>query len=298
MAIKEGMAQQYTLDDDRDDITTGDNNNDTAGDFEIPSSATADEAIGFRAIMASLSKSEIESMPDKNMPLRYFRAHKGDVPGALNGMRNTLEWRKAFQVDELLQSIQGENGNSEFAEQLRKEAATCKLYVRGYDSEGRALLYMRPSDENTQNETGNLRNLVYHLEKAIACSNRKGNMDKVGIVIDYKGYSLRNAPPMSTSRKTLDILQNHYPERLHKAYICNPPFVFRTFWAFIKPFIDPVTKQKILFCVGKAGMAQIAKDVGPENAKKLEKCAGGKGKVRPCVATEYMNLPFNVAFDE
>lgn len=109
---------------------------------------------------------------------------------------------------------------------MEKENETCKLYVRGYDNEGRALLYMRPAKENTQDAVNNMRHLTWNLEKAIACSAKNGR-SKVCIIIDYDEFSLRHAPPLSTSRYTLDILQKHYPERMHKAYICNPPFVFR-----------------------------------------------------------------------
>ena len=182
---------------------------------------------------------------------------------------------------------------------LLKENETGKLYARGYDKDGRALMYMRPGNENTHDETNNMRHLVFHLEKTIACSEKNGQ-SKICLVIDYLGFQLRNAPPMSTSRRTLDILQKHYPERMHRAYICNPPFVFRTFWSLIQPFIDPVTKQKICFCSGKKGFAKIVDDMGGEDkAKHLEKCAGGTEDVRAYDTTEFLlELPFDAAFDE
>jgi hypothetical protein len=158
-------------------------------------------------------------------------------------------------------------------------------------------LYMRPTKENTQDELGNLKHLVWNLEKAIAVSaNHK--MDKMCLLIDFEGYKLKDAPPMSTSRKTLDILQNHYPERMHRAYVCNPPFIFRAFWTLIRPFVDPVTKQKIVFLHGVKGMANILDDVGPDRAAKLEPCAGGAIPLRACDSKEYLSLPFGVSFDE
>jgi hypothetical protein len=195
----------------------------------------------------------------------------------------------------------------ELASLIRKENDSGKMYVRGYDKEGRALLYMRPAKENTKgDEMNNLRHLVFNLEKAIACSSSKKKekqQEKICLVIDYDGFQLRHSPPMSTSRKTLEILQHHYPERMHRVYLCNPPLLFRTFWAMIRPFVDPVTKEKICFCHGEKGMALIVQDIGgPLPAQQLEPCAGGPTtpphRVRLFSSKEYLALPFDVTFDE
>jgi CRAL/TRIO domain len=136
-----------------------------------------------------------------------------------------LEWRKEFQVEDILKACSGNEPN-DMTSVIQQENETCKIYVRGYDQDGRALLYMRPAKENTKDAVNNVRHVVWNLEKAIACSSKQGR-SKICIVIDYDGFALLHAPPFSTSRYILEILQNHYPERMHKAYICNPPFVFR-----------------------------------------------------------------------
>jgi len=45
----------------------------------------------------------------------------------------------------------------------------------------------------------------------------------------------------------LNILQNHYPERLGLALILNVPWIVDVFFKMIKPFIDPVTREKMKF---------------------------------------------------
>jgi hypothetical protein len=182
---------------------------------------------------------------------------------------------------------------------LREENETGKIYVRGYDKDGRALMYMRPGNENTMHENNNMRNLVFQIEKAVACSGKNG-YGKICLVIDYEGFSITNTPSMSASKRTLTILQRHFCERMYRVYICNPPFVFRSFYAMIKPFVDPVTKQKVCWCVGKMGFDQIVEDVGgPEKAaEQLEKCCGGGGNVRGFDSVEYNYLPMTEAFDE
>lgn len=52
---------------------------------------------------------------------------------------------------------------------------------------------------------------------------------------------------MSTARTVLNILQEHYPERLGLALIINVPFLVNAFFKIIMPFVDPVTREKVKF---------------------------------------------------
>ena len=52
---------------------------------------------------------------------------------------------------------------------------------------------------------------------------------------------------MATSRSVLNILQDHYPERLGVACIINIPFLINAFFKIILPFVDPLTREKIQF---------------------------------------------------
>ena len=114
-------------------------------------------------------------------------------------------------------------------------------------------------------------------------------------MIDYDGFKLKNAPPLSTSKFTLNILQKHYPERMHRIYLCNPPYVFKAFWQIVKPFVDPVTKEKIVFLYGK--QSELANNF--DDLSKLEACTGNIGEVRPFDSKEYLlELDFAVTFDE
>lgn len=45
----------------------------------------------------------------------------------------------------------------------------------------------------------------------------------------------------------LNIIQNHYPERLGRALIINVPFIINAFFKIIMPFVDPVTRAKVKF---------------------------------------------------
>lgn len=72
---------------------------------------------------------------------------------------------------------------------------------------------------------------LQQMERARAILQRtSGGLDKICIVQDYVGFSMRNSPSMKTSLRTLNTLQNHYPETLGVAYFVSPPMVFRGFF--------------------------------------------------------------------
>lgn len=53
---------------------------------------------------------------------------------------------------------------------------------------------------------------------------------KMTWLIDFEGYSYRNAPPVTLALKTLNILQGHYPERLGLSVCYHPPRLFQITW--------------------------------------------------------------------
>lgn len=67
----------------------------------------------------------------------------------------------------------------------------------------------------------------------------------LALLINY-GDKSKN-PSFSTARAVLNILQDHYPERLGAALIINVPFLLNAFYKLINPFIDPVSREKMKF---------------------------------------------------
>jgi len=292
-----------------------------------------DELDGVRYIWNELDKVERSELPDLAMMVRHWRAESGDAEKALAKLRDTLHWRREFGVDDLVGCFEGgdsgggngeSTANNKLAATMEEENSTGKIYVRGYDREGRAFMYMRPGRENTMNAADNMKHLVWNIEKAVACTKRKSleilssrrkqqqqqvpsdaagadqqmPLEKINLVIDYAGFRLRDAPPLSTSKHTLDILQKHYPERMHRAYVLHPPLYFKTFWSVIKPFVDPLTKKKIVMVSNDAAMRELTDAVGPANLNKMEPVAGGPEPVRDFDSREYLHLPFDHCFDE
>ena len=232
---------------------------------------------------------------NSNMPLRHYRAEKGNLNEAIRKIKLTLKWREEFNVEgikhcfdtEYIKGLSADEQKelNQLADIIAYENETGKIYARGYDKQGRAILYLTPGRENSNNELNQMRHLVYHLERAIAATRSKSGREKVCIVIGYEGFKLSNAPPISTTKYTLNILQGMYPERMFRAYICDPPLYFRTFWGIIRHFIDPCTLDKIAFCAGKEGKALLERDF---DTTTTEKQAGGTRNLRRFSSTEFL----------
>uniref|UniRef100_A0A7S1J558 CRAL-TRIO domain-containing protein n=1 Tax=Eutreptiella gymnastica TaxID=73025 RepID=A0A7S1J558_9EUGL len=168
---------------------------------------------------------------------RYLRARSYNVDKAEAMLAGSLKWRREFGTHKLL---------GEYMQDVQSEGAVGKMYVHGKDNMGRPVIYMKPRlDQQKGTQVQQMRHLVYTLERAI--SMMENGVEKFVLLIDFNGYSLRNAPSISTQRETLSILQNQYPERLGLAVCYCAPFLFNQSFKLIKPFIDPVTAAKLAF---------------------------------------------------
>jgi hypothetical protein len=105
------------------------------------------EDAGVDEIMRALSDAEREALSDANMPLRHFRAEKGDVAKAVAKCKSTLAWRQTFGVKHIISSFneedsgeskdekdqEGKQKRQGFKKMLLEECTTGKVYVRGRD---------------------------------------------------------------------------------------------------------------------------------------------------------------------
>ncbi|CAI5508081.1 unnamed protein product [Closterium sp. Naga37s-1] len=180
---------------------------------------------------------------------------------------------------------------------VAEEGATGKVYRTAFhDKHGRPVVVLSAGQQNTNNHAGQVRHLVHCLENAVMNlpatareqqqlqqqdgveqGEEQGEQKQMVWLIDFRGWSMRKAPPLKTSREVLSILQSHYPERLGAAVIYNPPAVFEAFWKVIRPFIDPVTFNKILF-VNPSKPDMVKRLEGIFDLDRLEEAFGGRSK--------------------
>jgi hypothetical protein len=106
------------------------------------------------------------------------------------------------------------------------------MYYNGYDKTGRPLWIMKPRYENSKEGDRQVKYIVFCLERGIRLMPPK--VEKLSIVVDFKDSTKSSNPNISTCKKFLDILSNHYPERLGVAFLVNCKVLFLYVLLFIK----------------------------------------------------------------
>ncbi|CAN6286999.1 unnamed protein product [Urochloa humidicola] len=184
---------------------------------------------------------------------RYLEARNWNVTKSKKMLEESLKWRATYRPEDIRWP------------DVSVEAETGKMYRASFqDKEGRTVIIMRPTKENTKTHDGQIRFLVYVLENAIL--SLPEGQDKMVWLIDFTGWTMAHATPVKTVRECTSILQNYYPERLAIAFLVNPPKVFETFYRAVKYFLDPRSIEKLNFVYlnDEESMKVLYKCIDPE----------------------------------
>ncbi|CCF56232.1 hypothetical protein KAFR_0A07980 [Kazachstania africana CBS 2517] len=180
--------------------------------------------------------------------LRYLRATKWVVKDAIQRIILSLAWRREFGIN----NFGEENGDKINSDLVAIENESGKQVVLGYENDARPILYLKPGRQNTKTSHRQVQHLVFMLERVIDFMPQ--GQDSLALLIDFKEYSdvpkvtgNSKIPPLGVGKEVLHILQTHYPERLGKALLTNIPWLAWSFLKLIHPFIDPQTREKLVF---------------------------------------------------
>uniref|UniRef100_A0A7R9VFR1 CRAL-TRIO domain-containing protein n=1 Tax=Pseudictyota dubia TaxID=2749911 RepID=A0A7R9VFR1_9STRA len=242
------------------------------------------------------------------MALRHLRAEKGDQDLALKKMQSTIAHREEIDVDGLRRCFYElehpdeatANQYDEYRKNIRIQMGSAKAYVRGYDKKGRVLYSFVPRRKNSEDPEWYLKGYVYMMERALACTERKtgGAEDKVIVLFDYSGYKSAHSPPLSLAKKLVFLMSDHYPERLEHVFVLDAPLAFRAFWILIRPFIDPVTKAKVMFLTGKTAKSDKLGGLIEKNQAESFMLQGGKMPSDIDMESFLSRVPFDHAANE
>ncbi|KAL4333426.1 hypothetical protein GQ457_07G026260 [Hibiscus cannabinus] len=190
-----------------------------------------------RAALGPLSGRSLKYCTDACL-WRYLEARNWNVDKSKKMLEETLKWRSTYKPEEIRWhevAVEGETGKVSRA--------------NFHDRHGRTVLILRPGKQNTTSLDNQLRHLVYLIENAIL--NLPEGQEQMAWLIDFTGWTLSTSVPIKSARDTINILQNHYPERLAIAFLYNPPRIFEAFWKIVKYFMDTKTFQKVKFVYPK-----------------------------------------------
>jgi len=267
------------------------------------------ESIGF--VLSQLSPDEIEiaalacyeymKHPEvtrrehyaKRIILRYVRSKK-NVATALNKLKATLSFRKSMDIVGLVKSFD-EDSSGEYATSLQKQMASKKMYVQGYDKSGRSTLFFIPRLTQGHDSEWTLKEAVYSIERAIACSKSEDGL--INAVVDFSGFSVtKHAPPLEIGKQFLTTLRNHYAGQIHRIFLLDTPMSFSLFWKIFRPFIGSKTKAKIQFLSGNKKV-QLNELYEKEEVPSWM-LANGKKNLALDLDEYLLKIPFHCAFDE
>ena len=111
------------------------------------------------------------------------------------------------------------------------------------------MLVFDDSAQNTKDTNGQLRFLAWSLN--LACRFMTPSVvDKYVVFINLEKFSIFTCPSMDTSKETINMLCNMFPERMGHCICYKGPAYFTTFFNLVKPLIDPKTVSKIRFING------------------------------------------------
>lgn len=204
-------------------------------------------------------------------------------------MKSTIAFRQGINVDVLRQCFHKKQFVDSNEEKLYKklrsgiknELMDGKHYIRGSDQDNGALFVIFPHRYSSFDPEWYLLGKLYNIERAIAYTERKskGKVEKINVLFDYSQYTYKNQPPLDLIKQLMSCLSDHYPERLRFLFFIDTPMRFRAFWNLLKPFIDPVTRNKIQFVTGDAQKLQKFRGlISEDQAMAMTNCVFGMDK--------------------
>ncbi|CAM0875069.1 unnamed protein product [Alopecurus aequalis] len=130
---------------------------------------------------------------------RYLEARNWNVDKSRKMLLESLNWRAGRKPEDIRWP------------DVSVEAETGKMYRASFpDREGKTVVVMRPTKQNTTSHEGQLRHLVYTLENAVL--SLPEGQEKMVWLIDFTGWTLAHASPIKTARECMNTVQNHYRE--------------------------------------------------------------------------------------
>ena len=206
---------------------------------------------------------------DDHYLLRFLRARQFDLDKSEKKIRLTLEFRKKWGADTILQDY--------------TPPPLCVKYFPGGilprgDKEGRPVAVLRlgendlkglmkchSKDELIQYKVYQMELMEEHFRVYTEKAGRR--IDTVSAIADMQGLTSYHLcrPALVLFSEFMQIEEMHYPEIVHKGFLVRAPRIFPTIYALVKPFIDPNTRDKLEVLGGSNWKERLLEFIPAEN---------------------------------
>eukprot|EP00934_Nitzschia_sp_Nitz4_P006572 Nitzschia sp. Nitz4//scaffold10_size219509//216594//217580//NITZ4_001469-RA/size219509-processed-gene-0.107-mRNA-1//1//CDS//3329533043//6562//frame0 len=243
------------------------------------------------------------------MAMRHLSSKKGNYDVAMEKFKACIAFRKekdldgirlCFQADQLDLDHETRTRYAEYRRQLEVRMLSGRVYVCGYDKQGRAIYTIYAARAKDYDTEWFLKESLYNFERALACTEREsGGMEQnLTVIGNYTGFQSKNAAPMSISHQFLDCLRQNYPGRVKRVFLLNTPSSFMFFWSLLKPFIGTDTRKKIQFIANEKQRKAAFSDLLHVDQAAPWMLEGGL-KDKEFDSFKYLTeAPFDTAFDQ
>jgi len=204
----------------------------------------------FDKFLIKISDCRSDAKPqDDSTFLRWLVARNFDEDEAEKMLRNSLEWRKKNQIDDILDNWQvpevlekyysmGVCGNDKYG---------CPLWISAYGNTDMKGILM------SVNKKSYVRYFAYITEKSAREMERLGELTgkpvtTQTVIMDMENLSSRQMsykPVREVGVEVTKMFDGNYPENLRRVFIVNAPKIFTFAFSMVRPLLSQVTLDKI-----------------------------------------------------
>eukprot|EP01130_Rhizamoeba_saxonica_P002550 TRINITY_DN12336_c0_g1_i1.p1 TRINITY_DN12336_c0_g1~~TRINITY_DN12336_c0_g1_i1.p1 ORF type:complete len:278 (+),score=45.67 TRINITY_DN12336_c0_g1_i1:82-915(+) len=166
-----------------------------------------------------------ENYADDACLCRYIVSVRENLDTAKLVLAETLDWLTENHLAAFV-------ANDEYMSKIIGRDA---IYRSGYDKGGFPFLVFHMSKIGNFSESMNY--ISYSLSMMILTMDTSRGLDRFSILLNFKDWSISSGPSINDLQEFITLMNTRFPERLHKFFMINTPWLFTPVWAIIKNFL-------------------------------------------------------------